>query len=216
VTIERLAIVVAVGPLDRAKSRMGPTLDEVERRALVLAMLDDVLRAIRQTHEGSLIVVTPDDDVRPLTKRHQAELLRDHGDGTNAAIVTAIDSATVQSSDAVLVLQADLPQLRSTHVDDIKSALTDMHSPGVLLVPNDDGGTSALALLPPNAMPTAFGTESGSAHHRSARESGIPLHELPIAALSSDVDTIEDLKRIGQIAGPSTTTLLEQLGMVTR
>ncbi len=215
-TIESLAVVVAVGPLDRAKSRLGPALDASERRALVLAMLDDVLRAVRGAHDGALIVVTPDEDVRPLATSHDAELLPDEGLGTNAAIITAIGSTTVETADAVLILQGDLPQLRTEHVSAMQQALALLESPGALLVPNDDGGTSALGLRPPSAMPTAFGPESGAAHRRSAEAADVPLRELPIAALSSDVDTIEDLKRVAQIAGPATTALLERLGVAAR
>jgi 2-phospho-L-lactate/phosphoenolpyruvate guanylyltransferase len=216
VTLESLAVVVAVGPLDRAKSRLGPALDPGERRALVLAMLDDVLRAVRGVHHGALIVVTPDEDVRPLAASHDAELLPDEGLGTNAAIITAISSTTVETADGVLILQGDLPQLRIEHVSAMQQALAESKSPGALLVPNDDGGTSALGLRPPSAMPTAFGPDSGAAHRRSAEVTDVPLRELPIAALSSDVDTIEDLKLVAQIAGPATTALLERLGVEAR
>lgn len=215
-TIERLSVVVAVGPLDRAKSRLGPALDAAERRALVLAMLDDVLRAIRGAHDGALVVVTPDEDVRPLATSHNAQLLADDGLGTNAAIITALASTTVGTSDAVLILQGDLPQLLAEHVSAMQQALTELNSPGVLLVPNDDGGTSALGLRPSSAMPTAFGPESGAAHRRSAELTDVPLQELPIAALSSDVDTIEDLKLVAQSVGPATAALLQRLGVATR
>jgi 2-phospho-L-lactate guanylyltransferase len=216
VTLDSLAVVVAVGLLDRAKSRLAPALDAEERRALVLAMLDDVLRAVRSAHDGALIVVTPDDGVRPLAISHDAELLPDEGLGTNAAIITALGSTTVETADAVLILQGDLPQLRTEHVSTIRQALAELRSPGALLVPNDDGGTSALGLRPPSAMPTAFGRNSGSAHRRSAEIADVPLQELPISALSSDVDTIEDLQRVAQITGPATAALLERLRVAAR
>ena len=214
--IESLAVVVAVGPLDRAKSRLGPALDAGERRELVLAMLDDVLRAVRGAHDGALVVVTPDEDVRPLATSHNAELMADEGLGTNAAIITALGSTTVEASDAVLILQGDLPQLRTEHVRTMQQALAELSNPGALLVPNDDGGTSALGLRPSSAMPTAFGPDSGAAHRRSAELTSVPLQELPIAALSTDVDTIEDLTRVAQSAGPATAALLERLGVATR
>ena len=57
-----VAIVVAVGPLNRGKSRLGPTLDADGRRRLVLAMLEDVLAAVAEVHDGPRYVVTPDLD----------------------------------------------------------------------------------------------------------------------------------------------------------
>lgn len=214
--LESLAVVVAVGPLDRAKSRLGPELDADERRELVLAMLDDVLRAVRGAHDGALVLVTPDEELGPLIAPYNTTFLRDEGHGTNSAIITALGSTTVGASDAALILQGDLPQLRTEHVSTMQRALAELKNPGALLVPNDDGGTSALGLRPPNAMPTAFGPDSGAAHRRSAEVTDVPLQELPIAALSSDVDTIEDLKRVAQIAGPATTALLERLGVAAR
>jgi len=213
VTIPNLAMVVAVGPLDRAKSRLASALDADDRRALVLAMLDDVLRAIRAAHDGTLLVVTPDDDVSPVAASYSAELLRDRGEGTNAAIVDALASGTVRNSDAVIVIQGDLPQLLPAHVSAIAHALAALESPAAVLVPNEDGGTSGLALCPPSAMPTAFGPNSGAGHRDSAATSSVTLEELAIAELASDVDTIEDLERVGRSAGPATSALLERLGV---
>ena len=215
-TLQGLAIVIAVGPLDRAKSRLGPALHAGERRELVLAMLDDVLRAIRGAHHGAVVVVTPDEALRPLAASYDAELLPDEGLGTNAAIITALSSATVKAADAVLILQGDLPQLRAEHVSAMQQALAELDGPSALLIPNDDGGTSALGLRPPSAMPTAFGPESGARHRRSATASDVTWRELPFADLANDVDTIEDLERVGRIAGPATTALLERIGVVTR
>lgn len=215
-TFQRLAIVIAVGLLDRAKSRLSPALHADERRELVLAMLDDVLRAIRGAHDGAVVVVTPDEDLRPLAASYDAELLPDEGLGTNAAIITALSSATVKAADAVLILQGDLPQLRMEHVISMQQALAEFDDPCALLIPNDDGGTSALGLRPPSAMPTAFGTESGARHRRSATASDVTWRELPLADLANDVDTIEDLERVGPMAGPATTALLKRLGVVVR
>ncbi len=215
-TLDNLAVIVAVGPLDRAKSRLGPALDAAERRSLVLAMLDDVLRAVRASHPGDLFVVTPDPELAELVSPHQATVLQDNGEGTNAAIVTALAEPAVAAADAALILQGDLPQLSAAHVDAMQTAVSALDGPSALLVPNDDGGTSALGLRPPNAMPTAFGPDSGTRHHQSAAETGIPFQQLPIPDLASDVDTIEDLKHVSQLAGPATTALLEQLGVAAR
>jgi 2-phospho-L-lactate/phosphoenolpyruvate guanylyltransferase len=216
VTLPNLAIIVAVGPLDRAKSRLGPTLDAAERRSLVLAMLDDVLRAIRESHSGDLFVVTPDEDLAPLLAPHGAITLRDEGQGTNAAIVTALSNSDVAAADAALILQGDLPQITAAHVDAMQAALAALPASSAFLVPNDDGGTSALGLRPPSAMPTAFGSDSGARHRESAANTGIPIEQFPIPDLASDVDTIEDLRRVSQIAGPATTALLAQLGVAAR
>ena len=205
-----MAIVVAVGPLDRGKSRLGPTLGATDRRDLVLAMLDDVLAAIGATHEGPRYVVTPDPEVEPFAGARGARTIRDAGDGTNAAIVAALEDPRVAAAPAVLVVQGDLPQLRPADVARCLQALS-RDEPTVVLVPNDDGGTSALGLRPPRAMQTAFGPDSGSRHRDAAAAAAVPLEELEIESLAADVDTVEDLERVRARVGPATATVLARV-----
>ena len=209
----RTAVVIAVGPLGRGKSRLGPTLDPLARRQLVLAMLDDVLRAVRVSHDGLVVVVTPDAEVDPLATTHGAAVVRDEGRGTNAAIVQALADRRVRASDAALVLQGDLPQLTGAQVAQLLSQLDRATPPMALLVPGDDGGTSALGLRPVDALRTAFGPQSGAAHHQAADAAGIRLDELWIDELAADVDTTDDLERVRALVGPSTAAVLERIAV---
>ena len=206
-------MVVAVGPLDRAKSRLAPDLSQDERRALVVAMLIDVLTAIRADHSGPLVVVSPNTELSAIARRFDAELLHDRGDGTNAAIALASASPTVQDSSALIVVQGDLPQLRGGDVRRLAEKLATGPCPQAVIVASLDGGTSVLALRPPTAIETAFGPGSGDAHRRLAEEHGIEVEELIVPRLTTDVDTIEDLRRVGPEAGPATSALLGQLGV---
>lgn len=201
---------VAVGPLNRGKSRLGPTLDAAGRRELVLAMLDDVLAAIAAAHAGPRYVVTPDEDVEPFAAARGALLIEDAGDGTNAAIVAALQDQRVSEAPAVLVVQGDLPHLKADDVRRCLEALTEAE-PTALLVPNDDGGTSVLGLRPPLAMATAFGAQSGDRHRAAAITAGVRLHELAIDSLAADVDTVEDLERVRLQVGPATAAVLERV-----
>lgn len=205
---DETAVVVAVGPLGRGKSRLGPTLDADARRRLVLAMLEDVLSAVGEAHHGPRYVVTPDADVEPFALARGAELIRDAGAGTNAAIVAALADERVAAADAVLVVQGDLPQLEAADVRRCLDAL-DGQARQALLVPNDDGGTSVLGLRPPEVMRTAFGPQSGARHRAEAEAAGVELHELAIAALAADVDTMTDLERVRASVGPATAAVLE-------
>lgn len=202
---------VAVGPLNRGKSRLGPTLDAAGRRELVLAMLDDVLAAIGAAHEGPSYVVTPDQDVEPFATARGALLIEDAGEGTNAAIVAALNDRRVSEAAAVLVVQGDLPHLKPEDIERCLGALA-AAEPTALLVPNDDGGTSVLGLRPPLAMPTAFGPQSGARHREAATGAGLQLQELAIDSLAADVDTVADLERVRSQVGPATAGVLESVG----
>lgn len=185
-------------------------MDADGRRRLVLAMLEDVLNAIAEAHDGPRYVVTPDSEVEPVALRLGAETIADAGNGTNAAIETALADARVAAAAAVLVVQGDLPQLRPDDIRRCLDALAEAETVAVL-VPNDDGGTSALGLRPPSVMPTAFGSASGAGHRSAALASGTRLHELAIESLASDVDTADDLERVRANVGPATATVLESL-----
>jgi len=209
-----VAIVVAVGPLDRGKSRLGPMLAPADRRRLVLAMLDDVLAAVGAAHDGPRFVVTPDPEVDPLVLAHGAAVIRDGGGGTNAAIEAALADGRVAAAEAVLVVQGDLPHLAAGHVRDCLDELASSPRLG-LLVASDDGGTLALGIRPPNAMLTAFGAQSGQRHREAAATAGLELRELQISQLAADVDTVEDLEQVRAAVGPATAAVLEALTVIT-
>lgn len=174
-------------------------------------MLDDVLAAIAAAHEGPRYVVTPDEDVQPVATARGAQLIEDAGEGTNAAIVAALNDERVGGAAAVLVVQGDLPHLRAEDVQRCLDALAEAKTTA-LLVPNDDGGTSVLGLRPPLAMATAFGARSGDRHREAAIAAGVRLHELAIDSLAADVDTVEDLERVRSQVGPATAAVLESVG----
>lgn len=203
------AVVVAVQDATRAKSRLGADLDADTRRSLVIAMLDDVLTAIREAHAGTLIVVSADVAYDAVARKHHAEVIRDTGEGYNAAIVLTLGRISGRAA-AVLILPGDLPQLRA---GDVTAILEALDVPGVVVVPSTDGGTTALGLRPLDAISTAFGPDSAQHHRDAAAAAGVRLTELRLESLRVDVDTLEDLATVWGAAGRATTMLLEHLSL---
>lgn len=203
-----VAIVVAVRRPEQAKSRLAGALPLALRRDLVRAMLDDVLAAARAAHPGPLYVVTPDDGYLAVAARHDAALIPDAGDGFNAAVRAALASPALAAASAVLVLPADLPQLRAADVAAVLDALAD---DPVVLVPSADGGTSALGLHPPDALAPAFGPGSADAHRDAARAAGLAVRELHPASLAADIDTPRDLIAVSDRVGPATGAVFARL-----
>ena len=209
------AIIVAVQDAGRAKSRLGAHLDLATRRALVMAMLDDVLTAIRQAHTGPLFVVSADAAYDAIAREHAAEVIRDAGAGYNAAVVLALAHLTGRAS-AALVVPGDLPQLRDADVAAILRALVVPGVvPGVVIVASEDGDTTALGLRPIDAIATAFGPDSARRHREAAGAAGVPLTELHLESLRVDVDTFEDLTAVWDRVGAATVALLQHLPLAT-
>ena len=209
-----IPILIAVGPLNQGKSRLGPALSGESRRRLILAMLEDVLLAITQHSHGPVFVVTPDPAVDLVAMSYGAHIIRDRGLGTNAAILEAFADEQITNAMAVLIIQGDLPQITFEHVLMCLDALSEEERI-VLLVAGDDGGTSVLGIKPPTAIEIAFGSESGRKHREHALQTGITIRELSIAALASDVDTVNDLESVRASVGPTTASILEELTLHT-
>ncbi|MSQ30872.1 MAG: 2-phospho-L-lactate guanylyltransferase [Dehalococcoidia bacterium] len=202
------AIVVAVQQAARAKSRLSADITDDLREALVLAMLDDVLAAARAGHAGLLVVVSADPAYDAVARAHDAEVLRDAGEGYRAAAAFAV-AHLADRVEAVLILPGDLPQVRPA---DIASALAAIEANGVLLVPLEDGGTAALGLRPLDAIAPAFGPDSAALHRAAAQAAGLRLVEARYDSMRVDVDTRADLDAVRAGAGPATRAVLARLG----
>ncbi|MDP6605913.1 MAG: 2-phospho-L-lactate guanylyltransferase [Dehalococcoidia bacterium] len=206
---DRLAVIVPVKPLERAKSRLAAALGDSARRTLVPAMLDDVLAAVRAAHDGPLLLVSTDRRYDEAAARYDARRVPDGSPGYNGAVGAALRLDEVVATGAALILPADLPQLLPDAVRTLAQALEEAP---VVLVPSADAGTSALGMRPPDAMPLAFGPDSADAHRRLAGEAGLALAEPPLPAIAIDIDTLDDLRSVAAHAGPATTAALQRLG----
>jgi 2-phospho-L-lactate guanylyltransferase len=190
--------VLAIVPVNAphgAKQRLAPFLGEKQRTELLIAMLEDVLAACREASAiERTLVVTPEPALAP----PDVNVLADPGRGHAAAIALALRQAP---ADGALVVMADCPLVRPQSLDRLAEA-----AQPVALVPAQDGGTNALALRPPDAIPPAFGIRNGAALVvERARAAGFEAAVVDDPALALDVDTLEDLERVLEL-GEGTRT----------
>ena len=197
-----IAALVPVKRLAQAKSRLRPVLSDGQRREFVLAMLEDVLRlTLAQPAIATTAVVSADDDVLDFAHRLGAQPIREPRSvrGLNAALAFAADVLARQGATGLLVLPADVPLATR---EDIEAILAAWQEAPVVLCPSHSGGTSALALQPPQAIPFRFGPRSFAAHRRAAAERGLPVAVLSRPGLALDADRPEDLHAL-LTGGPS-------------
>ena len=190
----RVVVIVPVGTLDGAKSRLGETLDAEERRDLVTRMVRRTVEAAVGTPGvAETIVVTPDDEVRGLALAAGARPIRQRSQGLNRGLREAREEAVAGGADAVLVLPIDLPMVSADAVAAVLAPLRDEDRPLVVIVPDRHRrGTNALLLAPPDAIEFGFGGDSRAAHAACAVEAGARLVELD-GPLALDLDTPDDL-----------------------
>jgi len=180
-------IVVPVKGTPNAKSRLGASGEQ----ALAIA-LDTVEVALRV---GSVVVVVPE--------RHAwgfaalgARVVDDPGRGVNAAVLAGAAGA---GSGPTAILLGDLPAL--THVE-LDSALA-RASRVPLAVVADAPGSGSVLLTSLGALPhrPAFGQGSHALH---VERGYVDLPCDPDSGLRCDVDTREDLARLGGRLGART------------
>ncbi len=186
---------------EAAKQRLDAPDDVRER--LALAMLGDVLVAAVVT--GRTLLVTDDAAARSLAADLGAETVDDPGGGQGAAVAAALEQI---AEGVVIVLNADVPCVVPHDLRTLAGA-ADLGAVG--LVEAADGTTNALALPAPSFFEPLYGSGSAARFRDHGEAGGVTVISASIPNLADDVDTLEDLRRLGFRAGPRTQAALGQL-----
>jgi 2-phospho-L-lactate guanylyltransferase len=192
-----------VVPFRGASGKRRLDVPDEFRSELALAMLGDVLAACVTV--GRTLVVTDDNAADAVAKDLGADIVDDPGGGQGTAVAAAL--ANVQDL-PLLVVNADVPCV----VPNDLRTLADVAELGELgLVEAEDGTTNALALPRPRLFAPLYGAGSAERFRAHAEANGLIAVAAVIPNLADDVDTLEDLTRIGFRAGPRTQAAMGQL-----
>lgn len=195
-----LHAIVPVKNLEHAKVRLSSVLSPSERRMLVLAMLDDVLHALRAAPAVAHVsVISRDSTVLHAAAQHGAEAIVDRMPGLNEALTQAATHVAARGAAALLVLPADLPLVTPSDIDALSGALE--HEPGAVLAASRDGGTNALLVRPPLVLPFLYGVGSLMKHMEAARQRGLGVEVVRSPGLALDVDQPDDLTLLAKSPG---------------
>ena len=206
---------VPVKRLAAGKSRLAAALGREAIEALSLAMLGDVLAALRESGRVDRIVVaTPDPEVGEAARSLGAEARVADDPGLNAALDAAA-RAHADPDGALLVVLGDVAGAAAAEIARLFDVLDEIGGRGTVLAAAQDGGTAALLRRPPGAIPSCFGEGSAKAHRGAAERAGTPFRELALPSLAIDLDRAEDLTALLASAAPAprTRALLARLGV---
>ena len=184
-----------------AKQRLDAS-DEI-RSKLALAMLGDVLTACVVT--GRTLLVTSDADARSLADELGVELVDDPGGGQGQAVAAALERV---GEGPVLVVNADVPCVVP---HDLRTFAGAAELGAFGFVEAEDGTTNAIALPRASLFAPLYGALSADRFRDHARAEGVTAVGAAIPNLSDDVDTLEDLARVGFRAGPRTQAAIGRL-----
>jgi 2-phospho-L-lactate guanylyltransferase len=182
-------VAVPVKSLSRAKTRLSPALTGLERGALTLAMLEDVLDAALSVPGWETWVISPDEVALEVAAGRGARPIPEAKPPLANAIRQVEAKAKQDGATALAVLPADVPLVT---VDTLHEALRTLGA--VVLARSADGsGTSLLLRRPPRAIPARFGPDSFRRHLELAAERGLPVSVVQRRELSFDVDRPGDI-----------------------
>ena len=186
-----VAAVVPMKPLAQSKTRLSAALTPERRADLSLAMLRSVLRVLRRSRMGRLIVVGGDRRVRAAARETGAAWRPDKFGDLNAALAAAFRALRAAGLPAAYI-PADLPLLAAADVDALLDASED--GAALTLCPAHDGGTNAIVVPPSAAFEPLLGIGSFRRHKIRARKLGLKPRVARIPGFERDLDTIEDLR----------------------
>jgi len=156
-------VVVPVKALTKSKTRLSSILSPKERAALTIAMLADVLSAVKKSRMiDSITVVSPDRNVLRFGQQLGVDSLREKpARGLNSAITQTICKRKWENA-IVLIVHADLPLLTP---EEVNAFLRGARGCSVTIGPSKDGtGTNAMVLNPARVIKPAFGRGSYKRH----------------------------------------------------
>ncbi len=190
--------VVPVKGLADAKKRLSPYSNPEGRRKLVLAMLDDVFHALKNSNVfGSVQVMSPDVSVEREASRLHAQFLQQSGSGLNSAVQQAASTALDRDIESLTIILADIPLAESR--DFVEFHRVSPNGPSVVLSPSLKGGTNVMTMAPPKIIPSSYGRWSYARHLRAAQKRGIPVYSMSNPRLSFDIDSVEDLRTLRRV-----------------
>ena len=187
--------IIPVKPLGAGKSRLAAVLGAEQRAALNKHLFGRVLQATLGAFKpGRTAIVTADTLLLALMRGQGLHALPDPGEGLNTALGLACRYAGDRGARAVAVLPSDLPKVTT---DDIKALVASLGpGPGGVIAPDQqEQGTNALALAPPDPDFFRFGPDSFQAHLEAAKARGMTMRILRRPGLAQDLDTPEEYRR---------------------
>jgi 2-phospho-L-lactate guanylyltransferase len=203
---------VPVKDLTQAKVRLSPLLSADERHALAVAMLDDVLAALRQASTLQRIaLVTTDPHALSLAAQWSFTVV-DEGSprGETGAVELAVKACRELGASSLAVIPGDIPLLTAADVDCIMQHGAQYD---VVIAPSwDSRGTNTILLRPPDALQLRFGSWSFFPHVKQAKRKGLAYKVVRLPRVGLDVDTPEDLARlIPHAEGTRSYAVLEEM-----
>jgi 2-phospho-L-lactate guanylyltransferase len=194
-------IALPVKSLVEAKSRLHPVLEPLERAALTLAMLEDVIDVCVAMIGWDIWVISPDEAVLEVAIRREVHPVLEETPSLGAALLQVQEEATGRGATALATLLPDTPLITGSA---LASALHTL-GPIVVAPATDEVGSNLLVRRPPDAIPARFGADSFRRHLQAAAELDLPISVVDRLELGFDLDAVDDILTVLRAGRPGRT-----------
>lgn len=196
-SVDDLLVAVLIKDFDLAKTRLRPSLDPAQRRALAERCARVVLRATAGPHRRLVVAGSPAAAAVAAEFGVEAHL-EVSPTGQNGAAQVAVERAISDRAAALVIISSDLPLLTSRAFATFVAAARRRATPTAFAAPaTGRGGTNALYLSPPDATGLHFGDDSLARFAADARSGGVGFGLHRSQALALDLDEPSDLELLG-------------------
>jgi len=205
--------VIPVKGLTESKTRLSTSLQGDKRRILVEALLEDVLSSIiRSRVYGTVMVISPDENVASRIRQQEVSFLKQTSIGLNRAIEQANRLATQKRVRSVTTVLADIPLVEPADFKELLSIGAAV--PRVVMAPSLKGGTNVMLTSPPGTISPSYGRWSYSKHLRLAQMKGVNAYSISNSRVSFDIDTTSDLMELRRLDPESRTASARAASMM--
>jgi 2-phospho-L-lactate guanylyltransferase len=198
---------IPVRGLSQGKTRLDAWLSPQEKSELTRAMLNDILDTV---HASGLfqrtLVLTKDPSTASIAARYEAHTMLDQeGSDHCASVFAALQLASKESVDRVVVIAGDVPLLTGGDLEVLAKA-TELAGSIAVGVSEGGEGTNALGINPPDCLTPLFGPGSCQAHNAAARANGLAVTIIARPGIAFDLDWPVDVVRIAGMPQSTRTT----------
>lgn len=168
-----------------AKSRLASLLNPEEREKFAVAMLRDVIKALRGSKVEEIVVLAMSEE--------GLEDIREKIEISNKGLNEAINEqfAKAEAGDAVLIVMADLPLIEQENIDEILACGED-----VVIAFGKGGGTNVMLVRQPSKYRADYYEISYLKHRKIAEEAKLSFRAYDSFFTACDIDEVWDIAEL--------------------
>lgn len=185
-----------------AKSRLASLLNQEEREKFALAMLKDVIKALKKSKVSEVKVLAMSrEGLEDIEAEVEVEV-------SDKGLSEAINEQFAKAKEEILIVMADLPLIQPRHIDEIIACKED-----IVIAFGKGGGTNIMLVRHPSKYRADYYEISYLKHKRIALEAGLSFKAYDSFYTACDIDEVWDIAELLIHGSGEAAEYLNKLGL---